>query len=195
MAERIRQEVEAIGGVALIIVDTAAAFFEGDDENSNVQQGAYARMLRGLVTLPGGPCVLVPCHPTKNAADDALLPRGGYHFLTDVDGNLSVIKDDMTLELHWQGKFRGPDFAAMNFLLRTVTHERLVDRNGKLIPTVVASVLSEAAKDDMSQAARADEDRLLKALDDNPASSPRCSDGPPPKAHRINQRCTALSAS
>jgi hypothetical protein len=51
---RIRAEVEAIGPVALVVIDTSAAYFEADDENSNVDMGNHARFLRELVTLPGG---------------------------------------------------------------------------------------------------------------------------------------------
>ena len=58
----------------VVIVDTSAAYFEGDDENHNVQAGAHARQLRSLVNLPGGPCVLVLCHPVKNASAENLIP-------------------------------------------------------------------------------------------------------------------------
>ena len=61
---------------AAIIVDTAAAHFEEDNDNDNVQAGNHARRLRSLCGLPGGPCVLVLCHPTKNAQDDNLVPQG-----------------------------------------------------------------------------------------------------------------------
>ena len=43
--------------------DTTAAYFEGDDENNNVQAGRYARMQRGLVNLPGGPTVFSSMPP------------------------------------------------------------------------------------------------------------------------------------
>jgi hypothetical protein len=65
------------------------------------------------------------CHPVKNATDDNLVPRGGGSFLNESDGNFTVQKDNMTIEFHWQGKFRGPDFAPINFKLKSVTHERL----------------------------------------------------------------------
>jgi hypothetical protein len=39
--------------------------------------------------MPGGPCVLVACHPPKNAGDDNLLPRGGGAFIAEMDGNLT----------------------------------------------------------------------------------------------------------
>lgn len=56
---KIREKVQLIGGVGCVIIDTSAAYFEGDDENGNVQMGAHARRLRSLTTLPGKPCVIV----------------------------------------------------------------------------------------------------------------------------------------
>jgi RecA-family ATPase len=76
LIERIRKEVHALGGVSLLIIDTSAAYFEGDDENNNVQLGAHASRMRHL-GIPGDPCILINCHPTKNATDENLLPRGG----------------------------------------------------------------------------------------------------------------------
>jgi hypothetical protein len=40
-------------------------------------------------------------------------------------GNFTAAKTDSTTELHWQGKFRGVEFAPLHFMLRTVTHQRL----------------------------------------------------------------------
>src|SRR5262249_5890912 len=120
------------------VIDPGPAFFEGDDENSRAQMGAHARLLRSLINIiPGGPCVLVNCHPVKNATEDNLLPAGGGTFLNEVDGNLTCAKNDHVTEMHWQGKFRGPEFAPMNFLIKTVTHEDLKDSDGRLIPTVI----------------------------------------------------------
>jgi AAA domain-containing protein len=171
LAGRIAQEIEDRGEVAFVIVDTSAAYFEGDDENHNVQAGAHARQLRSLVNLPGGPCVLVLCHPVKNASSENLIPRGGGSFIAEVDGNLTANKDDSTVELHWQGKFRGPDFAPMAFLLRSVTHERLKTSRGKLIPTIIAEHLSETAQQDLSRTARHNEDKLLAEIANNGKAS------------------------
>jgi hypothetical protein len=44
----IRAAAEAISDLVLVIVDTAAAYFVGDDANSNTQQGSFARVLREL---------------------------------------------------------------------------------------------------------------------------------------------------
>jgi hypothetical protein len=103
---RIEQEIRESGDVALVVVDTGAAFFEGDEANSNTQQIAHARLLRSLVALPGGPCVLALCHPVKNATRDNLIPYGGGGFINEMDGNLTCWNDG-TVEVHWLGKFRG----------------------------------------------------------------------------------------
>ena len=83
----LRQHIEALNTpLALIIGDTAASYFPGDDENSNVQAGNYGRTLRTLTSCPGNPAVVVLSHPTKNAAHDNLIPRGGGAFLNELDG-------------------------------------------------------------------------------------------------------------
>jgi hypothetical protein len=172
IGERIRDEM-ATRELALVVVDTSAAYFETDDENSNTQVGNHARRLRQLVQLEGGPTVLVCCHPVKHAGEDNLLPRGGGAFLAEVDGNLTARKNNSAVELHWQGKFRGPDFAPMSFLLKTVTHERLKDTKGRPIPTVVAAMLSEEGLRDLAACSRDDEDRVLMSIADNPRLTQR----------------------
>jgi AAA domain len=168
ISERIHQEMAA-RELALVIVDTSASYFETDDENNNMQALAHAKRLRELSRLPGGPTVLICCHPTKNA--ESLVPRGGGAFLNEVDGNLTCKRDDLAVELHWCGKFRGPDFAPMFFQLKVVTHESLKDTEGNLIQTVVALSLSDEGLRDMSARTRADEDQVLLSVDENPRLS------------------------
>jgi len=114
---------------------------------------------------------IINCHPTKNATDDNLLPRCAGAFLAEVDGNLTLKLDDTALEMHWQGKFRGADFATMQFLIRTVTHQDLKDSDGRLLPTVIAEHISEQAKDDIAAAAHQDEDAALAFISTNPTAS------------------------
>jgi AAA domain len=171
MQARIHAEVKRIGEFALIVIDTSSAYFEGDNENDNKQAGDHARRLRGLVGMRGGPCVLVACHPPKNAGDDNLQPRGGGAFLAEIDGNLTAKHANSVVEVHWQGKFRGPDFAPLSFQLSTVTHERLKDSKGRLLPTVVASFLSEIEQEKIEKVARSREDELLAILEDNKHAS------------------------
>jgi hypothetical protein len=174
LIDRIVQEVTdfGAGGVSLVIVDTSAAYFEGDAENDNVQLGVHARRLRDSLTkLPGGPTVVVNCHPAKNAGDDNLIPRGGGAFLAEVDGNLTCKKQDEAVELHTQGKFRGPDFAPINFVLRTVTSPALKDSKGRCIPSVIALPLSDIGQEEIATMNRTNENKLLAALAVNPGAS------------------------
>jgi hypothetical protein len=162
--KRIDDEAAIHGPFSLIVVDTSAAYFKGDDENSNVQAGAHARMLRSLYKLPGNPTVLVTCHPIKNADLNNLLPRGGGAFLAEIDGNLTCIKDNMTVTVHWHGKFRGPEFAPMYFQLKSGTTEKLKTKKGKLIWTVTASTMSDNEASEMKDINRRKQDQVLAVM-------------------------------
>jgi AAA domain len=153
------------GKIDLVIVDTSAAYFLGEEENSNAQMGNHARTLRTLTELPGQPCVLVLCHPVKNAADQTqLLPRGGGAFIAEMDGNLTLWRTDEVTELWHTGKLRGPGFEPMTFRLEKITCDALVDKKGRHIPTVRAVAISESDKDDLARTTRSNEDRLLAAM-------------------------------
>jgi hypothetical protein len=76
MQERICEELKTVGDIAIVLIDTLSAFFEGTDENDNRQAGDHARLLRGLTKLAGGLCAAVACHPPKNARPTNLQPRG-----------------------------------------------------------------------------------------------------------------------
>ena len=155
-----------------VIVDTAPAFYAAEDANDRVGQQAHAEMLRSLTTMiPGNPVVIAACHPRKYASDDDLIPAGGGTFLNSIDGNFTLSKSENITELGTQGKFRGIEFAPMNFLLRTCTHERLKTKTGILIPTVFADYLSEEAKERMESTALADEDRIIDIIRGNPRIS------------------------
>jgi hypothetical protein len=193
--ERVAMEATRLGGLSLIVVDTGPAFFEGKDENDNTQMGAHGRMLRGLTMMPGGPTVLVPGHPVKNATADNLLPRGGGAFVAEMDGNLTCVKDDTVVRLHWQGKFRGPDFEPISFELLEVRPPSLVDTKGRQIPTVVAALLGAREEQQKEDKARSDEEQLMRTLRDNPSASYRkliAEMGWPEKStsrvHRVMQR-------
>lgn len=161
------------GSVDLIVVDTSAAYFLGDEELSNTQMGRHARMLRALTTLPGGPCVLVLCHPIKHVTEPSqLLPRGGGAFLAEIDGNLTAWKrDDGFIELHHTSKFRGPGFEPITFKLDKISTTRLTDSKGRLIPTVRAIPIGESEEKKQREETRTDEDRLLVALLHDPNRS------------------------
>jgi hypothetical protein len=166
MREKIEAEMQRLGGVDLVIVDTSAAYFNGKDELSNTEMGAHARLLRTLTTLPGAPCVLVLCHPVKHVTEPSqLLPRGGGAFLAEVDGNLTLWKHDgVLLDLHHSDKLRGPGFEPISLRLETITTTRLMDKKGRLIRTVRAAWISDAETARETEDARSDEDTLLRVM-------------------------------
>jgi AAA domain len=163
------------GGIRCVIVDTAAAFFDGEDENSNTELGNYARQLRILADLPGRPAIVVPCHPVKNPKTrDECVPRGGGAFVNEVDGNLILWRTgDDTIELDWTRKFRGPPFDSVPFVLRQVETTTAKDAKGRPVRTVLAAVLDEQEALNKRSAVTDDEIMILMAMDREPgATSP-----------------------
>ena len=163
--DEIRHGVSLIGGVDLVIVDTSAAYFLGDEELSNTQMGDHARLLRRLTELPGNPSVLVLCHPIKHAQDATqLLPRGGGAFLAEMDGNLTAWKhDELLVDLNYT-KMRGPGFEPMTLKLESIITTRLTDIKGRVIPTVRAVVVSSGEEDQQADRLLEDENRVLVQL-------------------------------
>ena len=168
----IEAAVAEIEDLVMVLVDTAAAYFRGDETNSNSQQGYYARVLRRLTFLPGKPAVLVNCHPVKNAAQDNLLPMGGSAFLNEVDGNLTLWADaEKQVTLHWLGKFRGPEFEPMAFELKVAESAKVHDAEGRLMPSVVARAIADMTLEAGKRKLEEEENRVLRALHQNPKAS------------------------
>jgi RecA-family ATPase len=172
--ETLKQRIDALGvDPVLIVVDTAAAYFHGDNDNDNVQMGAYARQLRVLTTCKGKPAVLTPAHPVKNPDRENLLPRGGGAFLNEIDGNLTLWAATMgeTAALHWQGKIRGADFSPVSFALQQVKIANLTDRRGRPIMSIVATLQTDDQAENAAKQARTDENTVLSWLRTHPGIS------------------------
>jgi hypothetical protein len=169
--QRVTKESEERGPFALVIVDTSAAYFDGDNENDNAQLGNHARTLRELTKLHGGPCVLVTCHPTKSPNPDNLLPRGGGAFVAEVDGNLVCIKEDKVVTLTTHGKFRGPDFKPLLFKLQAGKTELLKDRKGRQLWSVTAAPITDQEGEQLADETKRNSDDLLRAMLAKPGAS------------------------
>jgi|tagenome__1003787_1003787.scaffolds.fasta_scaffold20912422_2 hypothetical protein len=158
---------------SLIIGDSAAAYFPGEDDNHNVQMGDYARSLRLLTKCDGKPGVLILSHPTKAATKDSLLPRGGGAFLNELDVNLTMWADagGTTTTLHWQGKIRGADFQPLNLSLQPVKLDNLVDAKGRKYVSVVATLQTEEQAEKAVHQATLDENTVLEWLRRTPGIS------------------------
>jgi hypothetical protein len=172
--ERIRKEVEEFGGnIGLVIIDTSAAMFQGADENNNPQMINHAKVQRRLCELPGRPCVVALNHPTKGAATpEQLLPRGGGGYLNETDGNFTAwAYGERLSRFHWTGKLRGPDFEPIVFRLPTIFSTKLADAKGRLMPTVMAEVATDAQVIETEEKAKFQETRLLTAMLNRPNGS------------------------
>jgi hypothetical protein len=181
----IRQDMAALSAaasglpdLALVVVDTFAAYFDGDDENSNAQALDFARVVRSLTMLPSRPAVLMPAHPVKNATRANLTPKGGSSLLNEVDGNLTIYREERILSLHWQGKIRGPEFEPLQMELTTATSSKVIDKRGVLMPSVIATPVLETRAMELAEEANNREDAVLLSVERHPSQSvsDRCID-------------------
>jgi hypothetical protein len=175
-AEELRGRIDAKGiKPAGIIFDTAASFFPGDNDNDNVQKGAYGRNLRVLTTCQGRPFVVVPTHPVKHPDRDNLIPAGGGAFMNELDGNLTLWGDPVgeIATLHWQGKFRGADFQPVTFALQQVKIAGLIDAKGRHVVSIIATLQTYDQAEAAARTARGDEDTVLELLRRHPGISIR----------------------
>lgn len=200
--DQLKLEIAALGvDLCLIIGDTAASFFPGEDENDNVMAGDYARRLRTLTECPGNPAIVVLCHPTKKASEDELLPRGGGAFLNELDCNLTLwssVQGEITA-LHWYGKIRGPDFPALSYKLRPVP-TGLQDSKGRDEITVVVEPLDETSAANQNTQRLSNEDAILKQVHEHPGRSQAemareagwLDDAGQPERYRVHRAIAAL---
>jgi hypothetical protein len=106
--ERLKEEAAKLPN--LVVPDTYAAFFDGDDENNNAQVCDFALMVRKITQFLSRPTVIMPTHPTKNATRQTLEPKGGSSLTNELDGNLTLWNEDGICTLHWHKKHRGANF-------------------------------------------------------------------------------------
>jgi hypothetical protein len=157
---------------ALVIVDTFAAFFDGNDVNDNVQAGQFTRRLRPFTQVMGLPTVLVAAHPVKNASADALVPYGGGAILNEVDGNLTLWKESTgILTLHSQGKLRGLDFQPIPFWMDIMGSRDIVDVKGREVLLPIMRASTEQIAQERQQSEVNTERALLREVFANPSGS------------------------
>ena len=162
----------ADGEFTLIMVDTLAAYYDGDDINNNVQAGNFMRRLRPLTRLPGLPSVIVAAHPTKNSAEDQIVPYGGGAILNEVDGNLTARKAaGGVTELHWQGKLRGVEFEPAIFRFELLTSPDVKDVKGREVQLPVLMPASERDAEERENVFVTRDQALLRAMAAEPGAS------------------------
>jgi len=169
--EKLRQEAAALPDLKLVVIDTFAAYFDGDDENSNAQALDFARLVRKIAAFPSKPAVIMPAHPVKNATRGNLTPKGGSSLLNEVDGNLTLWNDGGIMSLHWQGKFRGAEFEPLSMELQRYESALICDNQGRIIPTILAKPVLVTRAIQIARENLKLEDKLLFSIRDYPAIS------------------------
>ena len=160
---------------ALVIVDTLAAFFDGDNINDAVQGGQFMRRLRPLTQISGLPSVVVSAHPVKNASESLLVPYGSGAILNEVDGNLTLWKrpDADLASLHWQGKLRGLEFRPVPFRFEVTSCPAILDAKGRMVELPTLRPSSEHEAEERQQSQEAADRALLRAMITNPGKAIR----------------------
>jgi len=171
--EKLRAEAAKLPDLKLVVIDTFAAYFDGEDENSNTQALDFARLVRRVAAFDQKPAVVMPSHPVKNATRANLTPKGGSSLLNEVDGNLTLWNDGGILSMHWQGKFRGAEFEAMQMELQRYESSMICDSQGRIIPTILAKPLGEMRAMQIATENLTQEDKTLLSIQDAPAISVR----------------------
>jgi hypothetical protein len=172
IADRITQEVtDKKLQVAMVVVDTSAAYFETDNESDPIQALAHAKRMRTLTLLPGGPCVLLLCHPVKGAKNiEDMIPRGGSGLVNEVDGNMGLYRTGDVVTGQKVHKFRGQKFDPISFETETVFHPEIVDSDGIGMPTVICRPISYGEVERAEKISNKNQVAVLKALCDHPGS-------------------------
>lgn len=169
--EKLRAECDKLPDLKLAVIDTFAAYFDGDDENSNAQALDFARLVRKIAAFPSKPAIIMPAHPVKNATKANLTPKGGSSLLNEVDGNLTLWNDGGIITMHWQGKFRGAEFEALTMELQRFESAAICDNQGRLIPTILAKPLSSTRALQIATENLSHEDKTLLSIETHPAVS------------------------
>ena len=171
--DKIAEAAANLPNLVLIVIDTFAAYFDGDDENSNAQALDFARIARRLTELPSKPAVVMPAHPVKNATRTNLAPKGGSSLVNEVDGNLTLWNDGGIITLHWQVKFRGAEFEPLPFELQKYETDKLRDAKGRLMPTVLAKPMLTTRAMDLARETMSVENKVLLSIETHPELSQR----------------------
>jgi hypothetical protein len=165
---QIREHVDKLGDLSLVIVDTRAAYAGAQDENDNMQALQDARAVRDLMAGPGKPAALVLNHPPHRAEPENLKPRGGSSYWGELDGNMTAWNDGSgNITLHWN-KIRGHPWEPVQLTLREFTLIGIAQADGDPVHSIIADVASDEQAEKIEETTRSDEDLLLIVMRDNP---------------------------
>lgn len=170
---KLTEAAAKLPNLVMVVVDTFAAYFDGDDENSNAQALDFARIIRRIAEFPSKPAVIMPAHPVKGATKGNLAPKGGSSLVNEVDGNLTLWNEGGIISLHWQVKFRGPEFEPLTFELQRFESDTIKDAKGRRMPTVLAKPVLTLRAMELAEANLSSENKVLMSIADSPGISTR----------------------
>ncbi len=165
-------QLEAIEGLRLIVVDTLQAFAVEGQDSDNDAAIKSALQFRTLTLIKQRPAVLVPCHPSGKKEDKAnLVPRGGGAFLNEVDGNFSLFKSGDRLKFFTQGKLRNAPFDPMHWHVGQVEFPELPDAKGRPANMPMITPITQGQMDGARDAEREEHAAVLRHINENPKTS------------------------
>jgi hypothetical protein len=169
----IKDELERLGELSMIVVDTRAAYASAQDGNDNMQALADARAIRELMSLAGRPAALVLNHPPHRAEAEHLKPRGGSAYWGEIDSNLTAWNDGSgNIVLHWN-KIRGTPWEPVNLTLRPYVLLGYTQPDGDSVHSIIADIASDEQAEQIDAQTRSEEDALLIAIADHPKGTER----------------------
>jgi len=168
-------KANSIPNLRLVVIDSLQAFFEGENDNGNVEMMDAARRFRKLSEIPNGPTVVVIAHPAGKRPDKSnIVPRGGSSFGNEFDGNLTVWSEpDGTQVFHHTEKFRGAPFEPLTFVMEEREFDHLTDHKQRPLRLKVSrqQMLIEAAS--AAQKSESRDREAINAIENNPQITQR----------------------
>jgi hypothetical protein len=171
--DRVVADLVACPDIVLVIADSQQAFFEGDDDNSNMQMLDSAIAFRKLIEPhPKRPACIALAHPVKNASRENIVPRGGSALLNELDWNLTawLEAEKNIITLH-HTKHRGAPFEPIDFETVQIQPEGLVDEDGDQVSCTIIRPLGDLRQSELEEQAASREKSILEAMRDDPRSS------------------------
>lgn len=163
-------KARAIPNLRLVVIDSLQAFFEGENDNGNVEMMEAARRFRRLSEIEAGPTVVVIAHPAGKRPDkSAIVPRGGSAFSNEFDGNLTVwAEPDGTQTFHHTEKFRGAPFEPLTFVMEEREFDHLKDHKGRPLRLKVSRQQMVTEAMNAAQKSERREHEAICAIEANP---------------------------
>ena len=164
------QKANSIPNLRLVVIDSLQAFFEGENDNGNVEMMEAARRFRRLSEIPAGPAVIVIAHPAGKRPDKTnIVPRGGSSFGNEFDGNLTVwAEPDGTQTFHHTEKFRGAPFEPLSFIMEDREFPHLIDHKGRALRLKVSRQQLMMEQASAAQKMENRDREAINAIENNP---------------------------